>query len=172
MSRHVYLWKRRNDLPKFGRTSDEVLFFCRVRLAFRRMDTAERSCSRIIFTSTTSRWPIVPQFCLSRSSLFLFRVTCGDPLDCCLCALLSVLRFVTASWLKVKESIISLRRRSIQILELCVWKRCGYNHGSLKLHTATVPAVHRQDFWIGSKDADFSKIMLRLSRCRSEWQKS
>ena len=32
-------------------------------------------------------------------------------LDCCLCALLSVLSFVTASWLKVKESIISLSIR-------------------------------------------------------------
>ena len=32
-------------------------------------------------------------------------------LDCCLCALLSVLSFVTASWVKVKESIISLSIR-------------------------------------------------------------
>ena len=47
------------------------------------------------------------QFCGSCPSLFPLRVTCGDPPDRCLCALLSVLSFGTASWLKVKKSIIS-----------------------------------------------------------------
>ena len=47
------------------------------------------------------------QFCRVSLSLFSLRVTCGDPPDCFLCALLSALSCVTASWLKVKESIIS-----------------------------------------------------------------
>ena len=63
---------------------------------------SREECSQITLTSTTSRWPVVPQFCLSCSSLFFLRVTCGDPPACRLCALLSVLRFVTALWLKVK----------------------------------------------------------------------
>ena len=44
-----------------------------------------------------------------------------------LCALLSVLSFVTGSWLKVKEFIISLWKRSIPILVHCVRQCCGWD---------------------------------------------
>ena len=108
-------------------------------------------CSKITITNTTSRWPVVPLFCLSCSSLFSLLVTCGDPHDCCLCALLSLLRFVTASWLKVKESFISFWWRSISIPQPCLWKCCAYNHGSCEFDTSTVPAVHRQDLRIGKQ---------------------
>ena len=109
------------------------------------------------------------QFCRSSPSSFSLRVTCTH-LTVVLGALLSVLSFVAASWLKVKESIISLWKRSTPVPEPCVWKCCGYNIGSCEFDTATVPAGHRQDLRIGSKHGDLANS--RLSRNRSEWQMS
>ena len=48
------------------------------------------------------------QFCRVSISLFSLRVTCGDPRAVVLSSLQSVLNVVTASLLKVKETIISL----------------------------------------------------------------
>ena len=42
MSRHVHPWEMAGESPRHGRTSQEVCGFCRVLLAFRRMDAEER----------------------------------------------------------------------------------------------------------------------------------
>ena len=68
---------------------------------------AREECSWTIHTCTMIRSPVVPPAWSRQSFLVSLGVTCGDPPAVPLSAKLSVLIVVTASWLKVKESIIS-----------------------------------------------------------------